>query len=783
MVTWLLCAATTAGLIIVWKVSPKNIGNASSVVATVAGLFGVMAVWAWRSNPRRGRSTSEQVEEAAQVLARLVRRQWQDEAVLRQLFDPAPLLVLWTDCPLPDVSDHRQLIGDPVTCRADAAQDLAVAFRSLPRRRLVALGPAGSGKTTLAVLLTLALLGDRDANEPVPVLLSLASFDPSRESVQAWLRRQIAADYPVLADVETFGPSAIEDLLAEDRILPVLDALDERPEPGRAAVLTALNDTLDPRTPLVLTCRTDDYATAVADAGVLAGSAAIAPSPVRPGDALALLRLATPPGLRQHSWDELADHLERSPQGPAAQALSNPLMVTLARSIYADAPGNPAELTDASRFPDSSIVERHLLNDFLPTLYARAQQRDPASRRWAPERAHRYFTYLASRLENHGTYDLVWWQLYAWVPALARASTRSLIWGAAATAMSFPLYLSLMVWQGRATILSAPVVLLHALLMVAPWVTAFVCVQIVGARTMVHTGSNTRRSIAALGTSICGGAAGCLIDLVIDCMVTGNDASGQSTLRCVCWFSFSLLMVLISAGQPAPPPTPSQGAFTLRHWRRRLLRAAITVATTAGLGGATLHLYGIIELYGVADEPTWKTAWPLGLGFGAVIGVGQAALQWTRDTAAVHDLTTPTSSIRADRLVAVLNSALGAILIAVSSTALDTFESRGLGSIGRLLEGFVFGLLWCGAIGMTLALVAYAWPHYALARFILAVWGRLPWRLQAFLTDAHRLGLLRQVGPVYQFRHARLQNHLAVGQTSLPSPRAVSPRSGSPSRN
>ncbi|MFE1314784.1 hypothetical protein [Streptomyces sp. NPDC058755] len=240
-------------------------------------------------------------------------------------------------------------------------------------------------------------------------------------------------------------------------------------------------------------------------------------------------------------------------------------------------------------------------------------------------------------------------------------------------------------------------------------------------------------------------------------------------------------MVLISAGRPTPPQTPNQGAFTLPYWRRRLLHAAVTVAVAAGLGGATLHLYGVIELYGVADESTWKAAWPMGLGFGAVIGVGQAVLQWTRDTATVHDTTTPTSSIRADRLVDVLNGVLGAFLIAASSTALDTFEDGGV-SIG-LLEVFTFGLLSCGGTGMTLALVAYAWPHYTLARCVLAARGRLPWQLQTFLADAHRLGLLRQVGPVSQFRHARLQNHLAAGQARLPGPRAVSPRSDSPSRS
>jgi hypothetical protein len=39
--------------------------------------------------------------------------------------------------------------------------------------------------------------------------------------------------------------------------------------------------------------------------------------------------------------------------------------------------------------------------------------------------------------------------------------------------------------------------------------------------------------------------------------------------------------------------------------------------------------------------------------------------------------------------------------------------------------------------------------------------GRLPLRLMRFLDDAHRRGVLRQVGAVYQFRHARLQDRLA----------------------
>ena len=54
-----------------------------------------------------------------------------------------------------------------------------------------------------------------------------------------------------------------------------------------------------------------------------------------------------------------------------------------------------------------------------------------------------------------------------------------------------------------------------------------------------------------------------------------------------------------------------------------------------------------------------------------------------------------------------------------------------------------------------------AWPRWVLTRAWLALHGRLPWRLMAFLADAHQRGVLRQAGAVYQFRHIELQHRLA----------------------
>ncbi|MFE0465487.1 hypothetical protein ACFW1A_40185, partial [Kitasatospora sp. NPDC058965] len=79
---------------------------------------------------------------------------------------------------------------------------------------------------------------------------------------------------------------------------------------------------------------------------------------------------------------------------------------------------------------------------------------------------------------------------------------------------------------------------------------------------------------------------------------------------------------------------------------------------------------------------------------------------------------------------------------------------------GRLTALVVAVLV--GALAGTLRVVHSLWYAYQHARLRLALTGRLPLRLAAFLDDAHRLGVLRQVGQAYQFRHERLRRRLAA---------------------
>ena len=94
---------------------------------------------------------------------------------------------------------------------------------------------------------------------------------------------------------------------------------------------------------------------------------------------------------------------------------------------------------------------------------------------------------------------------------------------------------------------------------------------------------------------------------------------------------------------------------------------------------------------------------------------------------------------------------------------------------GGIIFGFTFGVAFgpadrlAGLVGLATGFPGgllsghhRAWSACLIATWRLARAGRLPRRLMPFLDDCHRLGLLRAVGPIYQFRHAELQDHLAA---------------------
>ena len=106
--------------------------------------------------------------------------------------------------------------------------------------------------------------------------------------------------------------------------------------------------------------------------------------------------------------------------------------------------------------------------------------------------------------------------------------------------------------------------------------------------------------------------------------------------------------------------------------------------------------------------------------------------------------------------------------ISASVLARDRRAAIVAGLVLTLMVGIPVAVIsgrWIGiaaGAGMGMSFGAAAWPSYSVARIWLALWRRLPWRLMSFLADAHKRGVLRQAGAVYQFRHTELQHRLAA---------------------
>ncbi|WP_158226950.1 NACHT domain-containing protein [Amycolatopsis vastitatis] len=280
----------------------------------------------------------------------------------------------------------------------EATMHLAEAFEQIPSKRLVVIGEPGAGKTFMGIMVTIGLLRRWQPGRPVPVFLSLSSWDPVTESLDDWLVRELATTH-FNGDERT--PRA---LLVRPRLLPVLDGLDELPEHLRRSAIRRINKVLDGDRPLVVTCRSAEYASEI-DGGAprLRRAPVVEIKPISVPDILAQLT-------QDRSWATAAKVVERAPSTPFAAALGTPLMLSLFMSAYADR--DPGELLDQTRFTSRHDVEDHLIDTMIGTAYSDdVLAAVGPKRRWSGDDARRWLSYLAVHLHEHGDRNLNWWQL------------------------------------------------------------------------------------------------------------------------------------------------------------------------------------------------------------------------------------------------------------------------------------------------------------------------------------------------------------------------------------
>ncbi|GAA2251784.1 hypothetical protein GCM10010232_44850 [Streptomyces amakusaensis] len=667
------------------------------------------------------------VAELAETLATAVAEQWRREETALQLQTPWPLPLRWENTTRP-VTDHWEAINgapgrsEPVDLsgrlhgdgRADD-EGIAAVLHRVASQRLVILGAPGAGKTVLALNLVLHLLDHRREGDRVPVLLSLGSWHPARETLHSWMARRLAEDDPALRTRSGSGTTLGRELIASGRVLPVLDGLDEMPPQLRLEALAALSRQLGRGEPLVLTCRADEYQRTV-EGAVLTAAAVVELCPLDPADLRAYLRVSTIPA-RTGGWDPLFAEIESAPGGPVARALSTPLMAWLARTAYADTAADPAELLaeegGARRFADRTAVEEHLLRRLLPAVYSRdLPGEDP--RRWSGEEARRWLSFLARHLGALRTPDLAWWQLGTTVPLASRA-----------------------------VLVGTAVALVYGLL-------------------------------SCLVNGVGGyGLPAILVSGLVNGAVTGLPlglAHAAATR-----FTDGIFQ-------------PSRVRLSLRGRRTGRVRPRALPRFMAGFGAgmtapATSHLFSGTVDAAARQEPFWILSRVLNAGFwglavGIAAGLVLASTAWFEEPIDTEEATSPTGLLRTNRAT-VLRQALVlgvvfGLLILLGSWIMASLLPRhlwgsplvwtpALGLRNGTLAGFG------GALGAALALTA--WGRWViLARGWLPLTGRLPWAVSAFLEDAHRRGVLRRNGAFYQFRHARLQHHLARVPPPPPSP-------------
>ena len=440
----LLVLPWVAGLALTRRHHHLDAGGWTVVLTVSLSLPTLWVTWAtFRDARRSGAANSGPgLPRIADELAAAVGTQWAREAAVRRLNDPYPLPVSWAAAAA-DLAAPWESLAElaasgagwppPAPGRAQAAGpeelageggELTDVLEKVPTGRLVVLGEPGSGKTMLMVRLVLDLLAARAPGGPVPVLFPVASWDPSGQDLRDWLVTRLLADYPALAGPPpggAAGPTRAAALIAAGLIVPVLDGLDEIPDPVRGAAVSRINDALHPGGQVLLTCRTRQYQDAVRPPDgpevTLAGAAAIQLRPLHARAVRCYLRDDAPGPAARARWDPVLPVL--GTRAPAGQALRTPLMVALARVIYNPRPGeaagalrDPAELCG---LPSRAAVEAHLFDAFIPAAYRPA----PGSR-WTARQAERWLAFLARHLEQTiSAPDLAWWQLGKAVPRTA----------------------------------------------------------------------------------------------------------------------------------------------------------------------------------------------------------------------------------------------------------------------------------------------------------------------------------------------------------------------------
>jgi hypothetical protein len=228
-------------------------------------------------------------------------------------------------------------------------------------------------------------------------------------------------------------------------------------------------------------------------------------------------------------------------------------------------------------------------------------------------------------------------------------------------------------------------------------------------------------------------------------------------------FGLAAGLVVALAARSWPQQSPGFADLRLRgRLPRPGLRLAAGLARVLALGLAAGLAMGLAVSLQTGVTNGLMAGLATMLSVGLTYGLAAGLTAWAEAPTPAGRANTPLTSWRADRTLNLMRAATIGL-----TSGLTAGLAGGLtaGLTGTPAFGLAVGLTYGLTLGLATGLAAgrhHAWMAYVITTGRLALADQQPRRLMLFLDDAHRLGLLRTVGPIYQFRHAELHDHLAA---------------------
>jgi|GEM_PF-6931919 len=651
-------------------------------------------------------------------------------------------------------------------------------------RRAVFHGRGGDGKSTLALIITMALLDDVDQNL-VPLPLSLESWDPRAESVHRWLDRELANRYPAIRNLRPVGSEGWAGTIARSsRFVLLLDGVDELPRGTLSRAVDQINDLIPADSPLLVFSRSERST-------VLFGLRNAVQVKICPQSAETINQYLNHfAGLNATfagQYDLLTGHLTANPRGPVSQLLTSPLFASLAVNALNTGSTTARQIierTNRSASAGSSL----LIGNYIDAALG-------AKTEWRRSKELQYISFIARQMSSHGSNSLSWWRT-AYVPPSALitiAGTLSVIPGYA-LALVMPVGLTRGLTIGTTTAVLAGVtrgIPVRRVDVVSVLLTALASVLLVGTLHTPHTGVTSQtvvdageistavvlfyifrdtllfRSVLAvvLRLLFCG-VAGSAVTLGLRYLLHFKDPErGPFSLFVGILFgvgisSMNTRLLVPTLDGLQPSQIKFRAERRLGGWFgpiRAGLLSTVAIGIGGGVGGGLRHGFD----YGVS----------LTLLFGIIVGIPAGlvagAVKWLSAPFAGMSTTTAKSTLRNDRI-----AALGCIMGVATAASLGVLILRG--PLHQILDVLAensnfsprpeHGILFGFTIGLVAACYFTAWPAYFVAHMWLAAHGNLPILFSRFLAQCHKNRILRQEGPIYQFRHKAIQDYL----TTLP---------------